>query len=76
MPEDKCCECGKHLGYGDPAFHLGICEECDVEDEPEPVILQMPPVEDDGPEEDDLEIPELTPEILLKMFANMQANGL
>ncbi len=41
-------------------------------DDEEPVILGMPAVES----EDDFEVPELTPEILLKMFANMQANGM
>ena len=48
--------------------------------EPEPVILKMPepePEEDEPEEEeDDFEVPELTPEILAKMFANMQAHGL
>lgn len=35
-------------------------------------------VSDDEPEDegDEFDIPELTPEILMKMFANMQANGL
>jgi len=75
MPEDKRSVCGKHLGYGDSAFHVGICEECYDEYEPEPVLKV---VSDDKPEdeEEDFEIPELTPEIMMKMFANMQANGL
>lgn len=31
--EDVCRECGTHLGFGLPAFHLGICTDCqeDVE---------------------------------------------
>jgi hypothetical protein len=31
---------------------------------------------DDEPEDEKVEMPEPTPEILMKMFANMQANGL
>lgn len=26
--EDVCRECGEHLGYGHPAFHLEICDDC------------------------------------------------
>ena len=75
MPKDKCCVCGKHLGYGDPAFHVGICEECDV-DEPEPCFPEpeLKVISED--EEEDFDIPELTPEIMMKMFANMQQHGL
>jgi len=80
MPEDKCCVCGKHMGYGDPAFHVGICEECDV-DEPEPCFSEseLKVISEDEPEDDeeeeDFDIPELTPEIMMKMIANMEANG-
>ena len=28
MSEDKFRVCGEHLGYGDPAFHIGICGDC------------------------------------------------
>jgi hypothetical protein len=77
MPEDKCRVCGEHLGYGDPRFHLGICEECNTDEEPgsEPVTLGV--VADDEVEDDEeFELPELTPEIMMKMLANMQANGM
>lgn len=26
---DKCKQCGTFLGFGHPAFHLGICDDCD-----------------------------------------------
>jgi hypothetical protein len=50
--------------------------DADVEPDPEPVVHKV--VYDDEPEEEeeDLDIPELTPEIMMKMFANMQATGL
>jgi hypothetical protein len=116
---DNCRVCGKNLGVGIPAFHVGICEDCDEKEEevplqivelgngsrvafdaepeqaakvaeqfrgqvlttePEPVILPMSADEDeyegDGWEDEDFDMPELTPEILMKMFANMEANGL
>jgi len=43
---------------------------------PEPATLKV--VTDDEPEDQEvhLEVPEFTPEILAKMFANMQAHGL
>jgi hypothetical protein len=28
-PEDRCKQCGTHLGFGHPAFHIGICDDCD-----------------------------------------------
>jgi hypothetical protein len=77
IPEDKCRVCGEHLAYGDPRFHLGICEEYNTDEEPgfEPVTLGV--VADDEVEDDEVfELPELTPEIMMKMLANMQANGM
>ena len=26
--EDVCRRCGAHVGYGHPAFHLGVCDAC------------------------------------------------
>ena len=51
-------------------------EEYEVEPQPKPVELKV--LSDDEPEgeEEDFDIPELTPEIMMKMFANMQANGM
>ena len=28
MSEDICSNCGVRIGFGVPAFHLGICEDC------------------------------------------------
>jgi hypothetical protein len=77
MPEDKCRVCGEHLGYGDPQFHLGICEECNTDEEPgsEPVTLGVV-ANDEVEDDEEFEFPELTPEIMMKMLANMQANGM
>jgi hypothetical protein len=34
-PADDMCEvCGKRVGYGNPAFHLGICDDCATKDDP------------------------------------------
>jgi clan AA aspartic protease (TIGR02281 family) len=139
--EDKCRECGKHLGFGIPEFHLGICEECDESSQEEAdvpmqvvelgngsrvafdaerehaekvaeqfngkVVTPEPedddpdhvpdwvreydpddgPIEDDEPEDDDpwdddddddddFVVPEMTPEIIAKMFANMAQHGI
>jgi hypothetical protein len=116
--KDKCRVCGKLLGVGIPAFHVGICEDCDEEEadvlqivelgngsrvafeaereqaekvaqqfkgqvvtpepEEEPVILSMPADDDDEGwgDNEDFDMPELTPDILMKMFANMEAVGL
>jgi hypothetical protein len=107
MPEDKCRVCGEHIGYGDPRFHLGICEECDTDEESEVNAHKLRVVElgnggrvafrsteeqaatiaeqfkgrvvepdDDNEDDEEFELPELTPEIMMKMLANMQANGL
>jgi hypothetical protein len=28
--EDRCRECGVHIGTGHEAFHIGICDSCDA----------------------------------------------
>jgi hypothetical protein len=76
--EDKCRDCGKHLGFGVPVFHIGICEDCDKL-KPEPVVLRVMSEDDDNDEDFDTEpddIPELSEEVLAKMFANMREHGL
>jgi hypothetical protein len=123
LPEDKCRECGKHIGYGQPEFHLGICDECDEPKEADVtqsvaakgyvpmqvvelgngsrvafdaereqaekvaeqfegrVVTPEPEAEfedDNDPwadDDDDFEIPDMTPELIAKMFANIAANG-
>jgi hypothetical protein len=77
MPEDKCRVCGEHLGYGNPRFHLGICEECNTDEEPGSGPVTLGVVANDEVEDDEeFELPELTPEIMIKMLANMQSNGM
>jgi clan AA aspartic protease (TIGR02281 family) len=116
LPEDKCRECARHIGFGHPAFHLGICDECDKEKETdvpmqvvelgngsrvafdaepeqaERVAQQFKgrvvrPEPDNEPEDDDpwgyndhdedydFTIPEMTPEAIARMFANIAAHG-
>jgi len=59
----------------------GLDEETGEEFEIEPTPCSPDPLFkvvyelEDEPEEEDFDIPELTPEIMMKMFANMQANG-
>lgn len=57
-----------------------VNEASQPEEEDKPVILKIPEPEDDSDgfveEDDDFEVPELTPEILARMLANMQAHGL
>jgi hypothetical protein len=80
---DICRECGTLIGYGFPEFHIGLCDECDTEDnedddnlsEPEPTTLRLYDGDDDEPEPDN-EFPELSEEVLAKMFANMREHGL
>jgi hypothetical protein len=47
--EDVCSKCGAHLGYGHPAFHLGICDNCS--DDAVQIQEDDPPTE---PDEEDL----------------------
>jgi hypothetical protein len=30
--EDRCRACGRLVGFGIPAFHVGICDACRVDD--------------------------------------------
>ena len=49
LPEDVCSMCGAHIGYGHPAFHLRICDNCS--DDAVQVQEDDPPTE---PEDEDL----------------------
>ncbi len=69
--------CESQDGPAEEIAEIGAVNEASQpEEEDEPVILEMPPVEGDEPEEYDFDIPELTPEIIMRMFANMETNSL
>jgi hypothetical protein len=85
-PQDGCAESDPAtLEWEDAGPEKELDEETGEEFElgffdinSEPVILKTPEPEDNEPEdeEEDFELPELTPEIMLKMFQNLEQHGL
>jgi hypothetical protein len=83
-PQDGCAESDPAtLEWEDAGPEKELDEETGEEFElgffdinSEPVVLKV--VSDDEPEdeEEDFDIPELTPEIMMKMLANMEQHGL
>ncbi len=69
----------KDAGPGKEGLDEETGEEFEIEPTPrlpEPTLRVVSDDEPEEEEEEDFDLPELTPEIMMKMFANMQANGL